>query len=148
MASTTGLLQSIKYTRGERFQILDQLRVPQELMYRDINNVSDGVDSIRTMQVRGAPLIAMVGCLSIALEMGKKDFGNGDEFLKYIEDQVQALVNARPTAVNMKREGNRLINFVREQIKLTTTVSEIKAKQVFIISVFHKYSAERALSNE
>jgi len=122
------LLQSIKYTRGKQFQVLDQLRVPHELTYRDIKGVDDGVDSIKTMQVRGAPLIAMVGCLSIAVEIENKEFENGDEFLKAIEKYVQACIDARPTAVNMKREGNRLVNFVKEQIAKSGDIPDIKNK--------------------
>ncbi|CAL8138234.1 unnamed protein product [Orchesella dallaii] len=130
MSSDSGLLQSIKYTRGQKFQVLDQLRVPHEHEYRDIKTVADGVDAIRTMQVRGAPLIAMVGCLSIVTDMDGKDFKNAKDFLAYIEVQVQALIDARPTAVNMKREGTRLINFVKQQIVLTEDITELKLRVI------------------
>lgn len=52
-------LQSVKYKRGEYFQVLDQLKVPHELVYRDIKSVEDAVDAIKRMQVRGAPLIGL-----------------------------------------------------------------------------------------
>ncbi len=92
-------LQSIKYKRGEFFQVLDQLKVPHESVYRDIVTVADAVDSIKTMQVRGAPLIAIVGCLGIAIELGKNvvKIVNKAQLLSYIRDSVQLLIDARPT---------------------------------------------------
>ncbi|ODM97013.1 Methylthioribose-1-phosphate isomerase [Orchesella cincta] len=121
MASDSGLLQSIKYTRGQQFQVLDQLRVPQEHVYRDIKTVADGVEAISTMQV---------GCLSIVADMDGKGFTSAKDFLLYIEIQVKALIDARPTAVNMKREGIRLINFVKQQITQTEDVAELKTRVV------------------
>lgn len=94
-------------------------QVPSDLIYVPINSVADSVRAIQTMQVRGAPLIAMVGCLSIAVEIegdrkGKKAFTTAEQFLNYIREQVARLIAARPTAVNMQREGTSLIQFVED----------------------------------
>jgi len=118
MASTVSNLESIRYSRGSFF-VLDQLLVPSQLTYVPIKSVSDGVTAIQTMQVRGAPLIAMVGCLSIAIELDedlkqKKTLSTVDEVLNYVREQVARLIAARPTAVNMQREGTALIQFVED----------------------------------
>lgn len=128
MAPNSSTLDSIRYTRGKTFQVLDQLRVPQELVYRDITGIKDGVEAIKTMQVRGAPLIAMVGCLSIAVEIEKKDFEAADELQQCIEKGVQACIDARPTAVNMQREGSRLVKFVKQELAKNNDVAEAKNK--------------------
>jgi len=121
-----GLLEPLKYKRGQGFKVLDQLRIPQEHVWRDVKSVADGVEAIKTMQVRGAPLIAMVGCLSIAAEIHGREFKTGEEFLKYIQEQVKALVDARPTAVNMKREGESLVEFVKKLTAKSSDMAEVK----------------------
>ena len=107
-------LESIQYTRGS-FKVLDQLKVPHELVYRDIETVEDGVDAIKTMQVRGAPLIAMVGCLSVSVELynGQPTLTDNTSLLKFLEEKVNDLINARPTAVNMRKEGLKLVEQAR-----------------------------------
>jgi len=129
-------LQSIKYSRGS-FRVLDQLKVPAELAYRPILSVADGVDAIKTMQVRGAPLIAVVGCLSIAVEL-EADLKRSDASILttpeqievYIKEQVDRLVAARPTAVNMRQEGHELIQVVSKITHGTKDVATIKQKLV------------------
>ncbi|CAG7786896.1 unnamed protein product [Allacma fusca] len=113
--SAADVLQSIQYTRGS-FKVLDQLKVPHELVYRDIESVKDAVDAIKTMQVRGAPLIAMVGCLSVAVELhnGQKDLTDNQLLMKYLDDRINSLILARPTAVNMRKEGQKLLEQVKE----------------------------------
>jgi len=117
-------LQSLKYKRGS-LEILDQLLVPHQLVYVPVKNVLDGVEVIRTMQVRGAPLIAIVGCLSIAVELQNNPKEDVKEISKFLAESVEALINARPTAVNMKTEGTRLLEFTKrylaaeENVKVT-----------------------------
>lgn len=48
----TSHLESLKYTRGS-LQILDQLKVPYDISYRDVHSVEDAVNVIKNMQVRG-----------------------------------------------------------------------------------------------
>jgi methylthioribose-1-phosphate isomerase len=125
-------LQSIKYSRGS-FSVLDQLKVPAELVYRQILSVSNGVEAIQTMQVRGAPLIAVVGCLSIGIELDadlkdKNILSTPSLLLDYVKEQVDRLIAARPTAVNMKKEGYLLIRFVEESSRNVEDVKALKQK--------------------
>lgn len=112
---STSLLESIQYTRGS-FKVLDQLKVPHQLVYRDIKSVEDAVEAIKTMQVRGAPLIAMVGCLSVAVELhnGQSNLQDNASIQSYLEGKISALINARPTAVNMRKEGLKLVEQAKQ----------------------------------
>lgn len=51
------------------------------------------------MQVRGAPLIAIVGTLGIAIELGKNvpKIEEKSQLLAYIRQNVGSLIDARPT---------------------------------------------------
>jgi len=102
-------VESIRYTNvnGEaRLSILDQLLLPQRVVYLDIKTIQDGWNAIKNMNVRGAPAIAIVGVLSLVVEMNKRSFGKVTEFFNYIHSSLDYLITARPTAVNIFRAAN------------------------------------------
>uniref|UniRef100_A0A8D8LVE2 Methylthioribose-1-phosphate isomerase n=2 Tax=Cacopsylla melanoneura TaxID=428564 RepID=A0A8D8LVE2_9HEMI len=98
------MLQSIVYDKDKTsLQILDQLLLPHTTKFIDINSVEDAYQAIKTMQVRGAPAIAIVGCLGIVVDVNHKQFSDITSLQSYVVERLDYLVSARPTAVNMKR---------------------------------------------
>lgn len=93
-------LEAISYTKGT-LQILDQLLLPAKSVFIQIRNTEDGWNAIKKMQVRGAPAIAIVGCLSLAVEMIPHNFPDISTVVNYVITKLEYLVTARPTAVNM-----------------------------------------------
>ncbi|CBY10920.1 unnamed protein product [Oikopleura dioica] len=93
-------LEAIKYENG-KLTILDQLKLPLFSEYLKINSVEDGFRAIKEMNVRGAPAIAIVGCLTVAVAVQKKKFENMKELAEFVKTSFERLVAARPTAVNM-----------------------------------------------
>lgn len=63
-------------------------------------------------QVRGAPAIAIVGCLSLAVEISKEEFEKKKTLRREVEGKLNYLVSARPTAVNLKIAADELISLV------------------------------------
>lgn len=61
--------------------------------------------------MRGAPAIAIVGVLSLAVELFHENFDSKKTLRQEIEGKLNYLVSARPTAVNMKRAADELISF-------------------------------------
>ncbi|XP_040846923.1 methylthioribose-1-phosphate isomerase-like [Ochotona curzoniae] len=61
-------LEAIRYSRGS-LHILDQLLLPGQSRYEAVESVQQAWEVIRAMKVRGAPAIALVGCLSLAVEL-------------------------------------------------------------------------------
>lgn len=61
-------LQAIKYTRGH-LDVLDQLRLPHEHHYDEVATCEEAFDCIKSMRVRGAPAIAIVAALALAVEL-------------------------------------------------------------------------------
>ncbi|CAL1532730.1 unnamed protein product [Lymnaea stagnalis] len=105
-------LQAIRYHRGH-LEILDQLLLPDVSKFIPLHNTDEGWMAIKLMQVRGAPAIAIVGCLSLAVELTKKDFSTRKELKEFVHEKLNYLVSARPTAVNIAdaaAKGKTLIN--------------------------------------
>uniref|UniRef100_A0A2K6PBL5 Methylthioribose-1-phosphate isomerase 1 n=1 Tax=Rhinopithecus roxellana TaxID=61622 RepID=A0A2K6PBL5_RHIRO len=101
-------LEAICYSRGS-LQILDQLLLPQQSRYEAVGSVRQAWEAIRAMKVRGAPAIALVGCLSLAVELQAGAGGPGlAALVAFVRDKLNFLVTARPTAVNMARAARDL----------------------------------------
>ena len=76
--------------------IIDQTRLPHEVMRVALRTVEDAARAIETMQVRGAPLIGGTAAYGICLAMQEDA---SDEAL----DRAYArLIRTRPTAVNLR----------------------------------------------
>ncbi|CAD7084730.1 unnamed protein product [Hermetia illucens] len=121
-------LQSIKYELG-KLEILDQLLLPVQSKYLPVKGVEDGWKVINKMQVRGAPAIAIVGCLSLAVEIYPEKYDSKKTLRQEIEGKLNYLVSARPTAVNMKIAADELLALANELTKdENCTVDEMKSR--------------------
>lgn len=100
-------LEAIKYDREARvLNILDQLKLPHVSQYVLIPDTQAGYDAIKTMTVRGAPAIAIVAALSLAVELNNKfvksaEGATAEQVSQYIKEKLDYLVESRPTAVNL-----------------------------------------------
>ncbi|KAF3292522.1 S-methyl-5-thioribose-1-phosphate isomerase [Orbilia oligospora] len=98
-------LQAIKYTRGT-LSILDQLLLPHQSIYISVPDVTTAWNAIKTMQVRGAPAIAIVAVLSLAVELHNNPPSTNPK--EEIHQKLDYLVTSRPTAVNLADASNKL----------------------------------------
>src|SRR6201996_2074608 len=83
-------------TDGWSVSAIDQRRLPHEFVIARLASVSDAADAIRTMVVRGAPLIGATAAYGMALAM------RDDKSDAAIERAYLRLFATRPTAINLK----------------------------------------------
>lgn len=126
-------LQAIKYDKGQ-LEILDQLLLPLESKYVSVQGVEDGWQAINKMQVRGAPAIAIVGCLSLAVELQREIFSSKKVLRQEVEGKLNYLVSARPTAVNMKLAAEELIALVNSLVA-DDSIGPEEMKEKFIDTI-------------
>ncbi len=79
-----------------RVEIIDQTRLPHELVIATLATIDDAARAISTMQVRGAPLIGAAAAYGMALAMA------ADPCDAAVECAVARLAATRPTAVNLR----------------------------------------------
>jgi len=87
---------------GGAVEIIDQTALPDELRMVRLSTVDDLVDAVRRLAVRGAPALGVAGALGVALAARLHD---GDD--AGLAAAVEAVTNARPTAVNLGRGAGR-----------------------------------------
>ncbi|KAJ8919084.1 hypothetical protein NQ315_012069 [Exocentrus adspersus] len=150
-------LRAIKYENNS-LEILDQLLLPAQSKYIQVKGVEDGWKVINKMQVRGAPAIAIVGCLSLAVELKAEKFDSKKQMRQEIEGKLNYLVSSRPTAVNMKIAAEELIDLANQlskdeavtldemKSKFLKTIEDMLAKDIADNRAIGKYGAKEILS--
>lgn len=83
-------------------EIIDQTRLPHAFSIEKISSLEQMIVAIKTMQVRGAPLIGAAAAYGVALAM-LEDAGD-----KRLHNSAQKLIASRPTAVNLKWAVERM----------------------------------------
>src|SRR5579863_2112591 len=80
---------------GRTVEIIDQTRLPHELVIVRLQHLDDAARAIRDMQVRGAPLIGAAAAYGMALAVAEDPSDRG------IEEAAATLAATRPTAINL-----------------------------------------------
>ena len=90
-------------TRCKFVEIIDQTKLPFVFEIARIENLTQMLHAIKTMQVRGAPLIGVAAAYGMAFAMLEDDAEANAVFA------ANALKNSRPTAVNLAWAVNRML---------------------------------------
>jgi methylthioribose-1-phosphate isomerase len=94
------LTDTISYVAGVVL-LVDQTRLPGEVVLHECHTAADVAEAIQTMRVRGAPAIGVAAAYALALGAREYPGGDADGFRAHLA-QVAADVRAtRPTAVNL-----------------------------------------------
>lgn len=91
-------------------KVIDQRKLPHELVIMDLNYLDDVIAAIKDMVVRGAPLIGVTGAYGVfVIVRNNPDKAMDDE---YLNQEVARLISARPTAVNLSWAVKRTLDAV------------------------------------
>ena len=85
-------------------KIIDQTKLPHQFIIKDLKTVNDATNAIKTMEVRGAPLIGATAAYGLVLAI----IENNDQ--SFLKKSAENLINSRPTAINLKWAVDRMIN--------------------------------------
>ena len=112
--------------------MIDQTKLPNELVFVTYTDYNDVANAIRTLVVRGAPAIGVSGAFGMALAVLQSSSDNKEGLLSDLEKAKKILFETRPTAINLSWGLEKIM----EVAKQGKTVSEIrdgvivKAKQM------------------
>ena len=85
-------------------KIIDQTKLPHKFLIKDLKSAKEAINAIKTMEVRGAPLIGATAAYGLVLAIIEN---NDQSFLKKSADD---LIKSRPTAINLKWAVDRMMN--------------------------------------
>uniref|UniRef100_A0A914BUC5 Methylthioribose-1-phosphate isomerase n=1 Tax=Acrobeloides nanus TaxID=290746 RepID=A0A914BUC5_9BILA len=139
-------LRSLEYNPDTKtLRILDQLLLPGETKHVEVKSVEDGYAVIKNMQVRGAPLIATVGTLSLAVDLNQEPALSMeyDMLFSYIEERCQHLLSSRPTAINLKNSINQIDKILDLDLR-NMPVDPARLRKSIQDAAYHWYISEMA----
>ena len=87
--------------------LIDQTKLPFRFEVMDLKSLEDVVMAIKTMQVRGAPLIGAVGSFGLYFAC----LESADDHS--IERAAEKIIGTRPTAVNLRWAVERILKGIR-----------------------------------
>jgi methylthioribose-1-phosphate isomerase len=82
-------------------RILDQTLLPQQERYLDLDTLDGIAEAIRSLRVRGAPLIGIAAAMGVAAEAGRWGRGSAAPTVADVRNACAVLGATRPTAVNL-----------------------------------------------
>jgi len=94
---------------GTRLSLLDQRKLPAEERWLEISNLDDAIAAIRDLVVRGAPAIGITAAYASVIALRARG-GAGADW----SDDLERLVAARPTAVNLRWAVDRIRRAARD----------------------------------
>lgn len=103
--------------------MIDQTKLPSELVYVKYVDYNDVADAIRNLVVRGAPAIGVSGAFGLALAALQSKATDKENLLKDLEHAKKILFETRPTAINLAWGLERIMNVAR----LGKDASEIRS---------------------
>jgi methylthioribose-1-phosphate isomerase len=98
----------IAWTESHGVRILDQTLLPAREAYRDLDSIEDVAEAIRSLRVRGAPLIGIAAAMGVAIAGRRGSGALGQEHLRQIDEACSLLAATRPTAVNLRWALDRM----------------------------------------
>ena len=84
-------------------KIIDQTKLPHKFVIKDLITVKDAINAIKTMEVRGAPLIGATAAYGLVLSIIEKND------LSFLKKSSEELISSRPTAINLKWAVDRMM---------------------------------------
>jgi len=109
--------------KNQAVKIIDQTKLPHRFIIKDLKTVKDAINAIKTMEVRGAPLIGATAAYGLVLSI----LENNDQ--SFLKKSSEDLINSRPTAINLKwaveKMMKKLSGINRDQI-LNIALNEAK----------------------
>ena len=95
-------IHAIAWSPSGAVRILDQRALPEARIERDLETAEDVAEAIRTLQVRGAPLIGIAAAMGLVAGLRTHRGARRDAFLARLDDLARHLGATRPTAVNLR----------------------------------------------
>ena len=102
--------------------MIDQTKLPNELAYVRYTDYHDVANAIKTMIVRGAPVIGVSGAFGLALAALNSKANNKEELIVDLENAKKILHDTRPTAINLAWGLERVLSIAKNG----KSVTEIK----------------------
>ena len=110
---------------GDKLELLDQTRLPQEQISLAIHRYQDAIEAIQNMRVRGAPAIGVTAAYAMALAARQIEAADRTEFLARLNQSADEIASSRPTAVNLRWAVRRMLRVAEGEADMVSATTRL-----------------------
>jgi methylthioribose-1-phosphate isomerase len=120
--------------RNGTVRTIDQTKLPNQEVTLDLKNCQEVADAIKTMKIRGAPLLGAAAAYALALTACHSKAKNKEQLITELEEAAQTVRVTRPTAVNLFWALDRIMNKAKTASGSTEQVAKLVVKEANTIA--------------
>lgn len=112
LEDTTNSLRTVEW-KDNSVIMIDQTKLPNELVFLKFTDYNDVAEAIRNLVVRGAPAIGVSGAFGLALAALQSNAATKEQLILDLEKARKTLLETRPTAVNLAWGLEQIMNVAK-----------------------------------
>ena len=117
-----------------KVKMIDQTLLPHKLEFLEFDDFRSVANSIKVMNIRGAPAIGVAAAMGMALAtIEYKEFVK-EKFLLKMEEAADIIRSTRPTASNLFWAVNRILRIVKEFPDNPVNISDLVVEEAKIMA--------------
>ena len=121
---TLSLLKTVEW-KNNKVVMIDQTKLPNELVFVEYSDYVDVARAIKTLVVRGAPAIGVSGAFGLALAALQSKAATKEQLLSDLEEARKTLFETRPTAVNLAWGLDKIMQVAKQGSNVESTKQSI-----------------------
>ena len=133
-------MRTIEWRNGT-VQTIDQTRLPTETVLIRLKTCDEVADAIRTMRIRGAPLLGASAALALALTAYNSHAKTVQRLIQELKESGEKIRRTRPTAVNLFWALDRILD------KMAAFRGNVKDLATFVIEEANRIADEDVQAN-
>ncbi|MCW4045259.1 MAG: S-methyl-5-thioribose-1-phosphate isomerase [Candidatus Bathyarchaeota archaeon] len=133
-------MRTIEWRNGAVFT-LDQTKLPLETVTLEITTIDQMAEAIRSLRIRGAPLLGAAAAFALALKAYHAQAASSTALLSELEHTAKVIRSTRPTAVNLFWAVDRILS------KAQDFSGNIDALKAFVVQEAQRIADEDAEAN-
>ncbi|MFX1289025.1 MAG: S-methyl-5-thioribose-1-phosphate isomerase, partial [Promethearchaeota archaeon] len=128
------MIPSIEWTIDNKVKMIDQTLLPHKLEFLECDDFRAVANSIKVMNIRGAPAIGVAAAMGMALATIEYKELTKENFLKKMEEAADVLRNTRPTASNLFWAVDRIWNVLNSFPDNPSNISDLVIEEAKLMA--------------
>ena len=128
------MIPSIEWTVDNEVKMIDQTLLPHKLEFLKFDDFRAVANSIKVMNIRGAPAIGVAAAMGMALATIEYKELAEENFLKKMEEAADIIRNTRPTASNLFWAVNRILKIIKSFPDNPSNISDLVIEEAKLMA--------------
>ncbi|MHA1241260.1 MAG: S-methyl-5-thioribose-1-phosphate isomerase [Promethearchaeota archaeon] len=128
------MIPSIEWTSDNKVKMIDQTILPHKLEFLEFDDFRAVANSIKVMNIRGAPAIGVAAAMGMALATIEYKELAEENFLKKMEEAADIIRNTRPTASNLFWAVNRILKIIKSFPDNPSNISDLVIEEAKLMA--------------